>query len=81
MSGGRPGRAEDYTGAFLGMAWLLCVFVLTLAWGLWGYAVALALGAVTHAAIRRLGQRRAAREADWDARVDAAMARGRGAGR
>lgn len=71
------GRVEDYTAAFLGMAYLLGVTGLTIVWGVWGYGVALLICATTHVAIRRFGLRRAAREAEWDARVEAALARAR----
>ena len=71
------GRAEDYTQAFLGMAYLLAVTGLTIAWGVWGYGAALLLCGAAHLGLRRLGTRRAAREAEWEARVAAAITRGR----
>ena len=77
MRGGHPGRVEDYTDAFLALMWLLGITALTLVWGVWGYAAALVLCAAAHAGIRRLARLRAAREAAWDARARAAVARGR----
>lgn len=73
----RDGEVEDYTNAFLGMAYLILVMSLVIVWGVWGYPVALALCAALHWGVRRLGMRRAAAEADWDARVEAALARRR----
>jgi flagellar biogenesis protein FliO len=70
-------RVEDYTNAFLGMSYLLLVMTLVLIWGAWGYLFALALCGALHYAIRRLGERRAAREAEWNARVEAVLARRR----
>lgn len=70
-------RVEDYTNAFLGMFYLVLVMTLVIVWGVWGYVMALAICGVLHWAIRQLGARRAAREADWDARVEAALARRR----
>lgn len=70
-------RAENYTTAFLGMFYLTLVFALVVIWGLWGYPVALAICLALHWAIRGWGNRVAAREADWDARVDAIVARAR----
>lgn len=81
MRGRETGRVEDYTNAFLGMFYLLLVVSLTIVWGALGYGVALALCAVIHVAIRRLGLRRAARDREWDARVEAALERARAAGR
>ncbi|WP_179380157.1 hypothetical protein [Jannaschia marina] len=66
-------RVQDYTNAFLGMVYLLLVFVLVLIWGVWGYPMALALCAALHWAIHRWGLRRRAREAAWDARVEAIL--------
>ena len=69
------GRVEDYTNAFLGIFYLILVMTLVIVWGAWGYPVALAICAGLHWAIRRLGERSAAREAAWDARVRAVLAR------
>ena len=77
MNDRRIGRVEDCTTAFLGMTYLLVVLSLTLVWGAWGYGVALGACLVLHLAIRRLGRVRAAREAEWDARVEAALSRAR----
>lgn len=71
------GEVEDYTNAFLGMAYLILVMVLVVVWGAWGYPLALAVCAALHHAIRRLGRRRHAAAADWDARVAAALERAR----
>ncbi len=77
MDDHRMGRVEDYTAAFLGMFYLLLVSGLVLVWGIWGYAVALVICAVLHWAILRLGARRAAAEAEWEARVARSLARAR----
>lgn len=74
---GQIDRVEDYTNAFLGMAYLMLVMMLVFVWGVWGYPVALAICAGLHWVIRRLGLRRAAREAAWDARVEAVLAKRR----
>lgn len=37
----RPGRVEDYTNAFLGSAFVLCLLILTTIWALWGFLAAL----------------------------------------
>ena len=71
------GQVENYTDAFLATAYLLLVMTLVMIWGLWGYVAALFVCAVLHAAIRHFGLRRAQAEADWDARVAAAIARAR----
>lgn len=81
MNGRGTGHVEDYTTAFLGVLYLLVVMTLTLVWGVWGYGVALAACALLHAGIRRLGLYRATREAEWDARVEAALSRARATGR
>lgn len=81
MNGRGTGHVEDYTTAFLGVLYLLVVMTLTLVWGVWGYGIALAVCAIGHVCIRRLGLRRAARDAEWDARVEAALARARAEGR
>lgn len=73
----KHGRVEDYTGAFLGMVYLLLVFGLVTIWGMLGYAAALGISALIHVAIRRFGDWRARTEAEWDARVAAAIARAR----
>jgi hypothetical protein len=39
----QPGRVEDYTGAFLVAAGVLCMMVLTAIWVVWGFAAALFL--------------------------------------
>ncbi|SDY64800.1 hypothetical protein SAMN05444004_102233 [Jannaschia faecimaris] len=70
-------RVQDYTNAFLGMFYLILVMTLVIIWGVWGYPVSLAICAVMHWGIRRWGQFRAAREAAWEARVQAALARRR----
>ncbi|MGB3554603.1 MAG: hypothetical protein WBA25_08190 [Jannaschia sp.] len=77
MDDDRFGRVEDYTDAFLCIAWLLLVSTLVTIWGVWGYPAALALGAALHWVIRVLGIRRARAEAEWDARVEAALERAR----
>ena len=77
MDDRKLGRVEDYTGAFLGMAYLILVFGLVTVWGIWGYAVALLICAVLHIAIRRFGAYRARVEAEWEARVAAALDRAR----
>lgn len=66
---------EDYTNAFLGVFYLLLVMTLVVIWGAWGYVVSLALCAGLHWTIRHFSLRRAAREAAWDARVEAVLAR------
>lgn len=68
-------RVEDYTDAFLCVAYLLLVMVLVVIWGAWGYPVSLLTCAGMHWAIRRLSLRRARVDADWDARVAAALDR------
>ena len=75
------GQVEDYTGAFLGMAYLVGMTGLMLVWGAWSYVAALATCGACHVAIQRLGQRRRARETNWEARVEAALARARQHGR
>jgi uncharacterized membrane protein (DUF106 family) len=72
---GQIDRVEDYTNAFLGMAYLMLITVLVFVWGVWGYPVALATCAGLHLAIRRWGLWRAAQLAAWDARVDAVLAK------
>ena len=81
MSERRIGRVEDYTNAFLCVLYPLVVMTLTLLWGVWGYAMALAACGGLHLAIRAGERRRAARDAEWDARVEAALARAYAAGR
>jgi hypothetical protein len=78
MEDDRFGRVEDYTTAFLWMFYLLLVSGLVIVWGVWGYVLALAICAGLHVGIARLAIRRAAREREWEARVAAAIARGRG---
>lgn len=70
-------RVQDYTFAFLGMFYLTLMFTLMVIWGVWGYLVSLALCLALHWVLRRWGNRRAAREADWDARVATIVARAR----
>ena len=77
MDGDRFGRVEDYTTAFLGTFYLILVMGLAVIWGVWGYLVALLLCAALHWLIDRFGARRAAAEAEWEARVAAAIRRGR----
>ncbi|MBM2577360.1 hypothetical protein JQC91_13710 [Jannaschia sp. Os4] len=48
-----PGIAEDYTAAFLCMAYLLLFMSLITIWGLWGYPVALLICTGLHAALTR----------------------------
>ncbi|MGC1260171.1 MAG: hypothetical protein WA873_05850 [Jannaschia helgolandensis] len=74
---GQIDRVEDYTNAFLGMAYLMLVMILVFVWGVWGYPVALATCVGLHWAIRGWGLRRAARNAAWDARIDAVLAKRR----
>lgn len=74
---GRLDRVEDYTNAFLGMFYLILVMVLVLIWGAWGYPMALVICAALHWGIHRFGAYRAAREAAWDARVEAVLAKRR----
>ncbi|GIT91062.1 hypothetical protein JANAI62_15170 [Jannaschia pagri] len=71
------GQVEDYTEAFLWMAYLVLVSGLVMIWGLWGYPMALIVCACLHYGIKRLGLHRARVEADWDARVAAALDRAR----
>lgn len=75
------GQVEDYTGAFLIMSYLTGIFGLVLLWHLLGYWLALAACAVLHFAIARLDRHLAEREANWTARVKAALDRAHGAGR
>ena len=42
---------------------------LVVIWGIWSYAVALAICWALHAGIRRVGLHRARAEAEWEARV------------
>ena len=72
------GRVEDYTSAFLGAFYLILVMGLVVIWGIWSYAVALAICWALHAGIRRVGLHRARAEAEWEARVAASIARARG---
>ncbi len=74
---GVRGRADDYTGAFLGATWLLGLTGLVLLWGTWGYVTALGACVLAYEGIGWGTRRRAAREAEWDSRVDAAVERGR----
>ena len=69
------GEVEDYTNAFLGMAYIVLVPLLVVVWGLWGYLPALAICAALHLGIRRLGRRRAEAAADWERRVAEALER------
>ncbi len=71
------GEVQDYTNAFLGMTYPILVMSLVTVWGVWGYAPALAICATVHLLITRFGLRRAEAEADWDARVEAALSRAR----
>ncbi len=71
------GEVEDYTNAFVGMAYLILVMVLVVVWGVWGYPLALALCAALQHGIRRLGLRQSVAAADWDRRVAAALERAR----
>ncbi|MEM7641961.1 MAG: hypothetical protein AAF366_05485 [Pseudomonadota bacterium] len=77
MKDHRFGRVEDYTSAFLWMFYLVLVVGLVIVWGVWGYMLALAICVGLHLGIARLAVIRAQREADWEARVAAAIARGR----
>ncbi len=70
-------RVQDYTDAFLAMSALILLSALVLVWAAFGYLVALALCFGLHVTIGRLAALRAARDADWDARVDAVLARHR----
>lgn len=70
-------RVQDYTDAFLWMCYLLLVMTLVMIWGVWGYVAALALCAGIHYAIGRFASYRARTEAEWEARVQAAVARAR----
>ncbi|WP_371156571.1 hypothetical protein [Jannaschia sp. 2305UL9-9] len=69
------GEVENYTDAFLCIAYLLLVMTLVMIWGVWGYVVSLSVCAGLHWAIKRLGLRRARMEAAWDARVAEALDR------
>jgi hypothetical protein len=77
MDDDRHGQAEDYTTAFLWAFYLLLVVGLVVVWGAWGYVLALAICAGLHWGIGRYAVIRARREAEWDARVEAAVSRGR----
>ncbi|CTQ48688.1 hypothetical protein [Jannaschia donghaensis] len=77
---GRLERVQDYTNAFLGTFYLILLTTLILIWGVWGYPMALAIGAILHLGIRRWSLRRAAAEAAWDARVRDVLARRRNNG-
>ncbi|MEM7488244.1 MAG: hypothetical protein AAF390_03870 [Pseudomonadota bacterium] len=72
------GQVEDYTSAFLWMFYLVLVVGLVIVWGVWGYVLALAICLGLHVGIARLAVIRARRDAEWEARVAAAVARGRG---
>lgn len=69
------GEVENYTDAFLCVAYLLLVMTLVMIWGVWGYVFSLAVCATLHWGIKHLGLRRARAEAAWDARVNAALDR------
>ncbi|MEM8823346.1 MAG: hypothetical protein AAGF30_07035 [Pseudomonadota bacterium] len=71
------GQVENYTTAFLWMFYLVLVVGLVIVWGVWGYVLALAICAGLHVGIAKLAVIRARREAAWEARVAAAIARGR----
>lgn len=77
----RPGSVPDYTAAALTMAWVVLTLTLLIVWGLWGFVAALALAWSVHLAIREAGARLERARAAWDARVEAAIARGRAKGR
>ena len=81
MRDDRPDRVEDYTDAFLWTSYMILVVALVLIWGTLGYLIALATCAGLHWAITRWSLARARAEADWDARVAAAVARARDRGR
>ena len=70
-------RVGDYTNAFLGMLYPILLMGLVVIWGSLGYAVALALCGALHLCLGRWSLHRAAREAEWDARVRQAVRRGR----
>lgn len=72
------GQVEDYTNAFLGVFYMLLVMSLVMIWGLWGYLAALCVCGAMHYGIKHFTNYRDRVEADWDARVKAAVARGRG---
>jgi hypothetical protein len=71
-----PRAVEDYTEAFLWSAYLVTITLLVVVWGVLGYLVALACCGGLHWAVGRVTERRARAEADWDARVAEAIARG-----
>ncbi|MCK0167535.1 hypothetical protein MWU52_08255 [Jannaschia sp. S6380] len=73
----RVSTVEDYTKAFLGMAYPVLLMALIFIWALWAYAAALSVCVALHWTIRRLALRRARAEAAWDARVARAIAKGR----
>ncbi|UWQ17611.1 hypothetical protein [Jannaschia sp. M317] len=77
MGDRQHGEVEDYTNAFLWMFYLILVCALVMIWGIWGYALALSVCAALHWGIKRLHRHRARVEADWDARVAAALDRAR----
>jgi hypothetical protein len=72
-----PGQVEDYTEAFLWSAYLVLIVLLVIVWGAMGYLVALACCAGLHWGVTRWSVARARAEADWNARVEAAIARAR----
>jgi hypothetical protein len=76
MDDDRHGQAENYTEAFLWTCYLVVVVLLVILWGAYGYIVAVAACGGLHWGVGRFVTYRAAREAEWEARVAAAVARG-----
>ncbi|MGB3408738.1 MAG: hypothetical protein WBA67_14735 [Jannaschia sp.] len=77
MNERKIGEVENYTDAFLATIYLLLVMSLVMIWGVWGYVAALTACGGLHWLIRHFGLRRERAEADWDARVSAAIERAR----
>ena len=77
MDDHRIGRAEDYTAAFLWTAYPLLVVALALVWGVAGFTLALCTSWGLDRGLARWGKARARAEAEWEARVAAALARAR----
>ena len=77
MDDDRGGRVEDYTTAFLCTAYPVLVCTLVVIWGVLGFALALLTCWALDRGLGRWGAARARAEADWDARVAAALDRAR----